>query len=536
MITELVVTDLGVFSSARLVLGPGLHALTGETGAGKSLVVGAIELLLGARADSSAVRPGADEAVVDGRFLDADGEEVVLSRVVPAASAGQGGRSRAYVNGRPVTATELAERGAGLVELHGQHAHQQLLQAASQRRSLDRFAGVDLQPLRTARAEIAAIDRALAELGGDERTRARESDLLRYQLDEIDAAGLVDADEDADLDAEEDLLADAVAHQAAAETAAEAIVGDEAIVHQLQGVIGSLAGRTPFADLEPRLRAAADELVEVGHDLRATAESIADDPERLAAIRTRRQELADLRRKYGETLAEVMAERDRIAERLDELERHDERVRELTEQRQAAHKREIAAASVVAKARRAAAPALAGGVQERLRALAMPHARVEVRVEGDGPADDVRFLLAANPGGSLQPISKVASGGELSRATLALRLELTAGPPSLVFDEVDAGIGGETAWAVASALATLADRHQILVVTHLPQVAAFADSHLRVVKAADGAVTEASVTVLDDDARVEEIARMLSGQPDSDVGREHAVELLASATAARSKP
>ncbi len=533
MITELVVTDLGVFASARLVLGPGLHALTGETGAGKSLVVGAIQLLLGARADASVVRPGAAEAVVDGRFVDADGDEVVLSRVIPAATSGHGGRSRAYVNGRPVTVAELAERGAGLVELHGQHAHQQLLQAASQRRSLDRFAGVDLQPLRDARAQITEIDAALADLGGDERTRAREADLLRYQLDELDAAALDDPDEDDRLDAEEDLLADAVAHQAAAESAAEAMVGDEALVHQLQSVIGAISGRSPFAEIEPRLRAATAELTEVAHDLRAVAETIADDPERLAVIRNRRQELADLRRKYGETIREIMDEREQIRARLDELEGHDERVRQLTARRTEAEQAEQAAASVVAKARRAAAPALAGGVQERLRTLAMPDARVEVTVDGDGPADDVRFLLSANPGGSLQPISKVASGGELSRATLALRLELTAGPPSLVFDEVDAGIGGETAWAVANALAALARRHQILVVTHLPQVAAFANGHLRVAKVAGESSTEARVDVLDPDARVEEIARMLSGKPDSDVGREHALELLDAAAAVR---
>jgi DNA repair protein RecN (Recombination protein N) len=529
VIVELVVRDLGVFADARLVLGPGLTALTGETGAGKSLVVGAIQLLLGARADASVVRPGAVEATVDGRFHSADGEELVLTRVVPAD-----GRSRAYVNGRPVTVAELAELGGQLVELHGQHAHQQLLHAPSQRRALDRFAGVDLQPLLDARAEIAAVDAALVELGGDERTRAREVDLLRYQLTELDAADLGDPDEDERLDAEEDLLADAVAHREAAAAAADALVGDEGAAGQVQGVIALVAGRTPFADAEQRLRSLAEELTDAAHDLRSVAEVIADDPERLAALRERRQLLADLRRKYGDTLAEVITERERIRERLAEIESHDERAGVLTAAREEAVAREAAAARVVAKARRAAAPALAGGVQERLRGLAMPHAVVEVAVGGPDPADDVQFLLAANPGGTAKPMAKVASGGELSRLTLALRLELTAGPPSLVFDEVDAGIGGETAWAVASSLASLATRHQILVVTHLPQVAAFADAQLRVTKSADDRSTEASVVVLDHDARIEELARMLSGQPDSEVGREHAHELLDAAAAARS--
>jgi DNA repair protein RecN (Recombination protein N) len=529
MITELAVRDLGIFADARLVLDQGLTALTGETGAGKSLVVGAIQLLLGARADASLVRPGAEEAIVDGRFVTAEGEEVVLSRVIPAA----GGRSRAYVNGRPVTAAELAERGGALVELHGQHAHQQLLQAASQRHALDRFAGVDLQPLRDARARIAELQALLDELGGDERSRAREIDLLRYQLTELDDAGLDDPDEDDRLDEEEDLLADAVAHQEAAAAAAEALVGDEGIAHQMQSVIGLVGGRGPFAELEARLRSAAAEVTEAAHDLRDAAEGITDDPERLLAIRQRRQLLAELRRKYGDTLGEVLEERESIRRRLDELLGHDARAEALDADLTAARKAEASAAAAVAKARLAAAPVLAGGVQERLRELAMPAARVQVVVEGDGPADDVRFLLAANPGAPPAPIAKVASGGELSRATLALRLELTAGPPSLVFDEVDAGIGGETAWAVATALAALAGRHQILVVTHLAQVAAFADRQLRVAKSATDTSTTATVSTLEGDERVEELARMLSGQPDSEVGREHAVDLLEAAADAR---
>ena len=521
MITELVVRDLGVFAHARLVLHPGFTALTGETGAGKSLVVGAIQLLLGARADGAVVRPGADEAVIDGRFVGPDGEEIVMSRVVPSD-----GRSRAYVNGRPVTVGELAERSGGLVELHGQHAHQQLLRAGAQREALDRFAGVDLEPLADARQQIIDIDRALGELGGDERTRARELDLLRYQLEELDGAGLTDPDEDVALDAEEDVLSDAVAHREAGVGAAESLLGDDGVTDRLQQVVASLSGRAPFSETESRLRTLAEELTDAAHEIRARAEQISDDPERLDAVRSRRQLLADLRRKYGDTLAAVIEEHERIVARARELERHDERARELEDARARAVARERAAATVVAKARRAAAPTLAGGVQERLRSLAMPAARVAVEVRGDDPADDVRIMLAANPGGELQPMAKVASGGELSRATLALRLELTAGPPCLVFDEVDAGIGGQAAWAVGEALADLADRHQILVVTHLPQVAAFADEQIRVTKIAGERDTDATTEPLDPDARVAELARMLSGQPGSPVGREHAVELL----------
>lgn len=531
MITELVVRDYGIFAHAQLALGPGLTALTGETGAGKSLVVGAIQLLLGARADTSVVRPGADEAVIDGRFVTDDGDEVILSRVVP-----RDGRSRAYVDGRPATVAELATRSAGLVELHGQHAHQQLLHVANQRAALDRFAEIDPAPLADARRRVADIDAQLAELGGDERMRAREADLLRYQLAELDDAGLDDPDEDEALDAEEDVLADAVAHQEHGAAAAELLLGDDGIAHQLQQALAAVARRAPFAEVEERLRSATAEVVEAGHDLRSVAESIADDPERLHAIRERRGLLAELRRKYGDALAEVIAERESIRARLDELDSHDERARELGEAREAADAAVAAAAAVVAKARRAAAPDLADGVETRLRALAMPNADFRVAVDGPDPADEVEFLLAANRGGDPKPVGKVASGGELSRATLAIRLELTAGPPSLVFDEVDAGIGGETAWAIATALADLARRHQILVVTHLPQVAAAADAQINVAKDLDAAVTEAAATALDHDGRIRELARMLSGRPDSEVGRSHAVELLDAAAEARSAP
>ena len=227
------------------------------------------------------------------------------------------------------------------------------------------------------------------------------------------------------------------------------------------------------------------------------------------------------------------AERERIAARLDELHSHDTRVAELTEQRRRLVTEENEAARVVADARRRVAPKLAEGVEGTLRNLAMPNARVDVRVEGDGPADQVTFLLAANPGAEPAPMAKVASGGELSRTTLALRLELSAGPPSLVFDEVDAGIGGETALAVAEALADLARSHQILVVTHLAQVAAFADRQLVVTKAATADATNADVRLVTDDGRVDELARMLDGRPESAAGRTHAVDLLDTASAAR---
>jgi DNA repair protein RecN (Recombination protein N) len=526
MLVELAVRDLGVIEELRLVLGPGMTALTGETGAGKTLVVDAIELLVGGKADPVLVRTGAKEAVVEARFVVGTDEvdEVVLARVVPAD-----GRSRAYVDGRLATIANLQEWGERLVDLHGQHAHQSLLAPAVQRDALDRFGEVDLEPLRAARARVRAVEADRAALGGDPRERARELDLLRFQVDELSAAAIDGPDEDERLEREEATLADAVAHREAAEAATTALADDDGATDALGQAIAAVAGRPPFEGLEDRLRSAAAELADLVADLRRTGEAIEEDPARLEAVRARRQLLHDLRRKYGDTLADVLARAEETQARLAELEHHDERAAELDAAMAQAEAEVAAAASVVAAGRRAAAPALAAAVQGHLTGLAMERAKVEVVVGGDDPADEVAILLAANPGSPPLPLAKVASGGELARAMLALRLVLTAGPPTLVFDEVDAGIGGAAALAVGRSLAALAADQQVLVVTHLPQVAAFADAHVSVTKETDEATTVAHIAALDGAERVVELTRMLSGQPDSTKGREHAEELLAAA-------
>ena len=523
MLLELAVSDLGVIAELSLVLAPGTTAVTGETGAGKTLVVTAIDLLVGGRADPSAVRPGATEARVEGRFVDDAGDEVVLSRVVPAD-----GRSRAYVDGRLAPVASLAERGRDLVDLHGQHAHQSLLAPATQRAALDRFGGVDLAPLAEARRRLADVDAALRSLGGDTRARARELDLLRFQVDELERAALDDPDEEAALAAEEELLADAVAHREAAATAHDALLEDGGAADSLATALAAVAGRAPFAEIEARLRSAAAELGEAGADVRATGEAIADDPERQEALRGRRQLLRELRRKYGDTLAEVLAYADEARARLDELASWDTRAATLDAERTAVLADVAAAAAAVGAARRAAAPRLAAAVQAHLAELAMPKATIEVRVGDDDPGDDVTFLLAANPGEALLPLARTASGGELARAMLALRLVLTGDEPrTLVFDEVDAGIGGEAAVAVGRALAELGSFHQVLVVTHLPQVAAAARAQVAITKGETGGRTVATARPLGDDERVVELSRMLSGSPDSATARGHAEELLA---------
>lgn len=528
VLSELHVENLGVIERLDLMFDHGLTAVTGETGAGKTMIVEAIELLVGERADASAVRHGAAEARVDGRFVLRDGTETVLSRVVPAS-----GRSRAYVDGRLATVASLAGVVGDHIDLHGQHAHQQLLTTATQRAALDSFGDVDLEPLRNARARLTEVDAALATLGGDVRMRAREVDLLRFQVNEIADAAVVGVDEDELLDVEESLLADATAHREAAAEASELLSGDGGVRESLASVVGRLDGRPHLVAETTRGRELLSELDDLASEIRAHSERIEESPERLDSVRRRRQVLRDLRRKYGDDLAAVAEFHDVAERRLTELESFDELAAALEIEREEALVEERSAAEAVGIARRAAAPELAAGVQHRLRTLAMPDAAVAVEVgdhADDHPGDRVQFLLAANPGTPLLPLTRVASGGELARAMLALRLVLSgadkAGPPAtLIFDEVDAGIGGRAAQAVGEALAALGGRHQVLVVTHLAHVAALADQQVSVHKSVSGEVTTVDARSLDGDDRVDELARMLAGTL-TEPAREHARQLL----------
>ncbi|MEY3092859.1 MAG: repair protein RecN, partial [Actinomycetota bacterium] len=273
MLAELHIEDLGVIDRLDLVVGPGLVVVTGETGAGKTMIVEALELLVGGRADTGCVRPGASEARVEGRFVVGD-DEWVLARVIPID-----GRSRAYVNGRLATVAQLAEIGTQLVDIHGQHAHQGLLTTAVQRAALDTFAGTDLAPLREARARLTEIDAAMASLGGDQRARAREIDLLRFQVQEIDGAGVASPDEDVACEREEDVLADASAHREAADVAHELLTGDGAAIDRVAAALGALGSRSPFSELAARLRGASAELADIARDIRSIGEDCLDDPE-----------------------------------------------------------------------------------------------------------------------------------------------------------------------------------------------------------------------------------------------------------------
>lgn len=522
MLHEIHIESLGVIDSLDLVLGRGLTALTGETGAGKTMLVEAITLLVGGRADATMVRPGSEEARVEGRFV-VDGEEYIVSRVIPAD-----GRSRAYINGRLATVGNLAEVGEQAVDLHGQHSHQSLLSGANQRAALDRFCHTDLEPLQAARATLAEIDAALAALGGDSKARERELDLLRFQVGELDAAAITAADEDVHLDNELDVLARAVEYREMGAVALAALTDDGGAVDAVGSALHAITGRAPYAQVETQLRGVAAELADAAAELRARADGIEEDPHRLAEVRERLQLLRDLRRKYGDSLADVVAFHTSAVHRLAELEGYEQRVVELEQQRTTAVAAERAAAAVVGANRRRGADSLAAQVQRHLHELAMPHARVAVVVGEDDPGDDIAFLLAANPGSPVLPLARVASGGELARAMLALRLVLTEAPDTLVFDEVDAGVGGAAAVAVGRNLASLGDRHQVLVVTHLAQVAALADRQVVVSKHVADGQTRATARVVQGEERVEEVARMLSGDQLGESARRHAADLLGS--------
>jgi DNA repair protein RecN (Recombination protein N) len=531
MLVELAVRNLGVIAELRLSFGPGMSALTGETGAGKTMIVEAIGLLLGGRPDPARVRSGADEAVVEGLFASGD-DEVALRRVIPAV-----GRSRAYVNGQLAPASQLAELGPRLVELHGQHAQQSLLRPRSQRDAVDRFGEIDVSPLVNAVDAVRDIESQLASLGGDERTRTRELDLLRYQSAELNAAGITDPDEDETLDALEDTLGDAVAHRAAGAAALAALSSDSGAGDRVARALHAIDRRAPFDAMAVRLRNLAAELDDITHELRSAGDLIDEDPGRLDEIRRRRQLLAELRRKYGESLADVMAYATETDQRIAELEGREQRTAVLEADLARARTARDKAARRIGKQRRAAAPMLAERVRTQLAEVALGGAQVELSVtdDGDGSGDHVELLLAANSGLPLQPLAKVASGGELSRTMLALHLVLSGGPDTMIFDEVDAGIGGATATSIGRALAGLAAVRQVLVVTHLPQVAAYADVQLAVSKNDDGEMTSTTIRQLDSTERVVELSRMMTGSPDSTSARRHARELLATAASDRGR-
>lgn len=551
MLTELRVRGLGVIDDLTVTFGPGMTAVTGETGTGKTLLVEALHLVLGGRASPSLVRDGADEVLVEARFVMAPAPEDSESEVVLARSVPASGRSRSWRDGRMVPLTGLAESGADLVDIYGQHDHQALLSPAAQRRILDEYCGSDLSPRRNARRALRELEDAIAALGGSDAERSREADVLRHQLREIDGATISDPEEEVHLREERDRLAELAEHRGAVASILASFEGDAggagsgadegvlSVLARSAEALGSMRALSGWAD---RVRAAVTDLGDVASELRHATEAWEDDPDRLDQVHRRLQQLAELRRKYGPSLPEVLAFAERARQRLELLDRAEATAADLTERRRAAVVELHAAEDELRATRRDGAAKFATLVEERLRDLAMPHARFTVVVgtggdpsgpgtepsEGrDRAGDRVRFLLGANPGEPVQELLRVASGGELSRTMLAIRLVASGGPDTMVFDEVDSGVGGEAARSLARALTEVARHRQVLVVTHLPQVAAAADSQITVRKVLEGGRTVTEVHVLDAEERVVELSRMLSGHPDSPTARAHAEELLA---------
>lgn len=573
MIDEIRIDDLGVIGRAHVRLGAGLTVLTGETGAGKTMVLTALGLLLGGRADPATVRTGATGAAVEGRVLlpsgspalerardagadvDDDGTLVVL-RTVGAGTADSPGRSRAYLGGRSVPQGVLAEIAEELVTVHGQADQMRLRSAARQRAALDAFAGPEHAAVLAEHAGTWA-ERARAQAELDDRVaraqeRTREAELLRLGLAEVERVA-PQPGEDLALVAEAERLGNAEDLRAAAAGAHVALVGDEdaADVGAAATVLVEEARRSleqaghhdaALADLATRAAEAGYLLADVAADLSAYVQDLQADPARLDAVQRRRAELTGLTRSYGEDVAAVLEWAQDASRRLLDLDGGQERVAELTAQRDALDARLRELAATVTATRTAAAERLAQAVTDELASLAMGGAHLEVAVRPADEhavhgADHVEMLLVPHAGAPARPLGKGASGGELSRVMLALEVALAtaegsgaATPGTFVFDEVDAGVGGRAATQVGERLARLARGTQVLVVTHLAQVAAFADRHLVVTKSvADGVdvVTESDVREVDGEDRVRELARMLSGQDDSETARAHAAELLA---------
>ncbi|SEG64327.1 DNA replication and repair protein RecN [Thermomonospora echinospora] len=566
MVEEVRIQGLGVIDEAVLELSPGFNVVTGETGAGKTMVVTSLGLLFGGRADPQRVRPGAGRATVEGRIVVDPGGRVVTrvgeagaelddDTLIITRSVSAEGRSRAHLGGRSVPVSMLITLADDLVAVHGQSDQQRLLQPGRQRAALDRYAGDALtKPLR---AYTAAYQRhrqvttLLEELTTRARERAQEADLLRFGLQEIEKVAPRQG-EDAELAAEAERLGHADALRTAATTAHEALLGDPAAttvgLTDAVSLLGAARGALDAVrDHDPALAQLADRLAEAGYlisdagtELAAYAESVEADPARLAAVQERRAELTGLTRKYGQDLDEVLAWAQRSAGRLAELEGDDERIEELRAEHAELSERLREAAAELTAVRATAAERFSAAVTAELTALAMPHARVVVTVtatEEFGPhgADEVEIRLVAHPGAPPLPLNKGASGGELSRVMLAIEVVFAGADPvpTFVFDEVDAGVGGKAAVEIGRRLARLARSAQVIVVTHLPQVAAFADQHLLVAKSDDGTVTRSGVTALDREERIRELSRMLAGLEDSELGRAHAEELLALAAQER---
>jgi DNA repair protein RecN (Recombination protein N) len=553
MLTELRIRNFAIIESVTLPLAEGFNVLSGETGAGKSIIVGALGLLLGERASADLIRSGAEKATVEGVFdvssvrgiaqlADEKGIEVEDDTLVLKREIAAGGRGRAWINGAPVTATVLAEIGRQLVNLHGQHDAQTLLDGESQRRILDAFGGADTaaDQVRRTHGELSTVRREISTLTSRRAEAEKRADYLRHVAKEVEDARL-SAGEDTRLEDEARVLENADELRTLATTLNDLLSGEEA------SVLGQLgAAQRPLTSIERIDPSAArmQELFDAGfYALQELARSVEDyagsvdlDPSRLEEVRQRRDRLFGLLKKYGPTLDNVIEAGRSARTELDLIDTAQFDLANLTAREVEARRRLSGEAEKLSDLRLLAGKKLAKSVDTLLPQLGMPDGKFTVAlISRDEPtaegAEDVEFRVALNVGHEDRPLARVASGGELSRVMLALKTILARVDhvPTLIFDEVDAGIGGRVGLQVGDTLRRVAKEHQVFAISHLPQIAARAHHHIVVAKGAKGGVTTADISVLQGTSRVNEIARMLGGDPESKVSRAHAKELLESA-------
>lgn len=550
MLVELRIRNVAVIDNVSLPLADGLNVLTGETGAGKSLIIGALGMLLGERTAADRVRSGSEKATVEGVFeirgkpalralLDARGIELDDDLVVLKREVGSNGRSRAWINGSTVTASVLAEVGGRLVSVHGQHDSRQLVDPEHQRDVLDAYvqAGGARERVASAHARLLALRARERELEQRRAEAARRADYLRFVVREIEDAAPV-AGEDEALENEIRRLSHAEELQGLAAQAVAAITGDErAALSRLAVVRRSLASLSRIdPDLE-RLQAGFDAAVyaldELSSELDRYAEAIEADPQRLRTLERRRDQLSGLMRKYGPTIDEVIAEGAKARAELDLVDGGTLDLAAIAEARAASEGELAEACAELTRLRQGGARRFAQAVTALLPELGMREGRVDVVLSTLTPpmasgAEAVQFVATLNAGSEVRALSRIASGGELSRVMLALSTVLARlqDVPTLIFDEVDAGVGGAVAWQVGALMRRVASHHQVLAISHLAQIAARAHHHVVVHKSAVGTVTTSDTSVVTGEARVVEVARMLGGDADREVSRAHARELL----------
>lgn len=550
MIRTLYVKDFAVIDELNLEFGQGLNLLTGETGSGKSIIVDAISIALGERADSDAVRSGCDKAIVeavldlegsaeaerlleDAGFLPEDGC-IIVSREVQKT-----GKSQCRINGRPSTVSLLKDITDHLVDTHGQHEHQFLLRADRHLDVLDLWCGQDVLSLRSevaeGYAELRRLKGELEQLKSDERDRIRMMDLYQFQAQEINNAKLAPNEEE-ELLADRSRLANAEKLHEAASTAFELLAGDNSTQDTLSQAVMSLQG---LADLDPQLQPMVESLQsalyqveDATRELRAYRDAVEFNPSRLETVEERLDLIRTLKRKYGETIEEIIRYGEELNDKLDALTHSEERTGELESEIERVNGQVVTKAEKLSNLRCQGASKFAKSIEQELDSLSMPSAAFRVAQErteiGASGIDKVEFLISANPGEPPRPLAKIASGGEMSRIMLAIKSVMAAvdSMPTLIFDEIDVGVGGRTAEVIGLKLESLASRSQVLCITHLPQIARHPGEHFCIEKQLLDGRTVVRVRKLTDEERITELARMLGGAETSDIAIQHAKEML----------